>query len=194
MPGPDTRLPSIRDRAAKVLASARARLPARRPSRRTLVRTGAVVGGVLVALILFLGLFDWNYLKGPVERIASSRTGRVVQIDGDLDVKILSWTPGADIHGLRISNPAWVVGGGDMARIERLQVKARLLPLFRGRVVLPLLKVDNPQIAQRRNFIHRRRHAHHTFAVRHAFLIGITNGQRKFKLGLLSGHQNLLAN
>jgi len=147
MPGPDTRLPSIRDRAAKVLASVRARLPANRPSRRTLVRTGAVVGGMLVALILFLGLFDWNYLKGPVERIASSRTGRIVKIDGDLDVKILSWTPGADIHGLRVSNPAWVAGGGDMARIDRLQVKAKLMPLFRGRVVLPLLKVDNPQIA-----------------------------------------------
>lgn len=122
----------------------------KRPSRKSLIWTGGIVGGLLVALVLFLGLFDWNYLKGPIARYASDRTGRQVHIDGDLNVKLLSWTPSAKVEGLRISNPAWV-GGGDMANIKRLDVSVRLMPLFRGKVILPLLRVDQPDIDLRRD-------------------------------------------
>ena len=122
----------------------------KRPSKKGLIWTGGIVGGVLVALILFLGLFDWNYFKGPVERFASARTGREVQIDGNLKVRLLSWTPSAKVEGLRIAHPAWV-GKGDMANIKRLDVSVKLWPLLRGKVILPLLSAEQPVIDLRRD-------------------------------------------
>lgn len=118
----------------------------KRPSRKALLWTGGGVLAVLTAVILFLGLFDWNYFKGPISRYASAQAGRQISIDGDLDVHILSWTPSARIEGLRIANPGWV-GAGDMARIRKLEVEVKLMPLFRGQVILPLLRVDQPEIS-----------------------------------------------
>lgn len=54
----------------------------RKPSRRT-VEIGALLLAALVVLIL---LFDWNWFKGPLERLVQARTGRTFKIDGDLDV------------------------------------------------------------------------------------------------------------
>ena len=132
------------------MSSARARLGALRwPSpvaRRRIAWTAGSIGVVLVALVLFLGFADWNMFKRPVEGLLSARTGRAVHIDGNLKVRLLSFTPGATVEGLRVANPAWA-GGGDTFNIPRLAVSVKLLPLFKGTVDLPLLQVDRPVIA-----------------------------------------------
>lgn len=134
---------TLRDRAR----SARERLRDLKLPKGGKVAWGAgITLGVLVAIIVTLGLFDWNYLKGPVERIASARVGRTVKIDGNLSVKLLSWTPSASIEGLRVANPAWVKGGGDMTRIRKLDASVKLMPLLRGRVVMPLLHAEQPEV------------------------------------------------
>lgn len=142
----------LKAKTAQLWAGAKARWAAhpaskhiKKPSRKAVAWTAGSIGGVLLVVILFLGFFDWNYLKGPVQSIASAMTGRTVKIDGDLHVKILSWTPSATIGGLRVSNPDWA-GKGDMANIGNVAVKVKLLPLFKGDVILPLLKVDNPNV------------------------------------------------
>lgn len=132
----------VRDRWAAHPASRHVK----KPSRKVVAWTLGSIGAVVVAIVLFLGFFDWNYLKGPVQRIASAATGRTVIIGGNLDVNILSWTPGAKIGGLRISNPKWA-GDTDMANIGNVEVKVKLLPLFKGDVILPLLKIDNANVA-----------------------------------------------
>lgn len=114
--------------------------------RRRIYWTGGIIGGSVVALVLLLAIFDWNYLKGPVQGYLSARADRPVRIEGDLDVNILSWTPGATLEGLAISNPAWVEPEGPMARIERLSVKIKLLPLFWGDVIIPELKIEQPDV------------------------------------------------
>jgi hypothetical protein len=111
---------------------------------------GAVIGGglvavVIVAAVLFLLLFDWDWLRGPISRYASARTGREVRIEGHLRVHPWSWTPGAEVGGLRIGNPKWV-GSGDLAYVKEIDLKARLLPLFIGRLDLPLLRLIQPQV------------------------------------------------
>jgi AsmA protein len=49
------------------------------------------IAGVLLAPIvlaaLFIAIFGWNWLRGPIERMATERTGRVLAIKGDLTVK-----------------------------------------------------------------------------------------------------------
>lgn len=140
MPTFKERLTSVGDRAR----AAWAKTEGKRPSRKGVLITLGSVAGVLAGIVLVLGLMDWNYLRGPVGRIASAKLGRTVEIKGDLDVEILRWSPEADVRNIRISNPDWA--GGDMARIERLQVKVKLLPLLKGDVILPLLKVDKPAV------------------------------------------------
>jgi uncharacterized protein involved in outer membrane biogenesis len=143
MPNWDQIRTNARERASAAWTHVRA---IKRPSGRKVAWGAGITAGVLAVIVISLGLFDWNYLKGPVERVASAKAGRTVKIDGNLSVKLLSWTPSASIEGLRVANPAWVPGGGEMTRIRKLDVSVKLLPLFRGRVILPLLHAENPDV------------------------------------------------
>jgi uncharacterized protein involved in outer membrane biogenesis len=112
-----------------------------------------VVGGVWitlsVALIVFLVVFDWNWARGPIGKIASAQLQRTVSIDGDLDVHPWSLKPRAEAARIRISQPAWA-GTGQMVTVDRLAVQIEILPLFRRKVVLPLLRIDSPKVDLRR--------------------------------------------
>src|SRR5690606_30153461 len=70
-----------------------------------------------------------------------------VKIDGDLDVEILRWAPSATVEGLRIGNPKSSPWPGDMTHIRKLSVSVKLLPLLKGDVILPVLLIDNAQVA-----------------------------------------------
>src|SRR5690606_11370339 len=114
-----------------------------RRHRRSLAWTGGVIAVVLGAFVLFLALFDWNYLRGPISRFASMRTGREIAILGDLDVNALSLQPSATVRKIRIGNPAWA-GQTPMAEVERLDVQIKVLPLLVGRVDLVRLELQQP--------------------------------------------------
>lgn len=119
--------------------------PPRTGSR--LGRAIAVVLGVLaVALAIFLLLFNWDWLRGPIARMASARLHRQVRIEGHLRVHLLTWTPTATIGGIRVANPAWA-GKKDMASIDRFTVSVRLLPLLRGQVIIPMIDVERPNVS-----------------------------------------------
>jgi uncharacterized protein involved in outer membrane biogenesis len=136
MPVSDTRAPS-------------ARKPMTR-GHKALAWAGGVVA-VIALIILILGLLDWNMLKPSIEKIASARMDRKVTIDGNLRVHLLSWTPSATVEGIHIANPAWVPGGGDTAHIDKLSLQVRLTPLFHGKVIMPLLRVDSPDVVLLQN-------------------------------------------
>jgi len=126
-------------RAAKVARVAQLRGdPVVQIVRWSLIGLGALVGALLIAL----ATLDWNTMRGPAARWASLRTGRAVHIDGDLHVHIWSLTPRVDLNGLRVANTDWA-GGGDMIDIGHLVFDVRLLPLFVGRAVVPLIDVEN---------------------------------------------------
>ncbi|MDB5459404.1 MAG: AsmA family protein [Caulobacteraceae bacterium] len=118
--------------------------PAWHRRHRGLAIGGGVLGLLVLAIVVFLLLFDWNWLRGPIGRYASARTGRAVRLDGDLKVHLLSWTPTAMVGGLKIGNPAWA-GPGDTATVDELTLKVKLLPLFAGRVELPLVDLEHPR-------------------------------------------------
>ena len=97
------------------------------------------LAGVVALLLLFLALFDLDTFRHPIERIASSHSGRTVTIAGRLEAHIWSWTPGVTLNNLSVGNPLWEKEK-QMLQTERLQLKVRLLPLLRGRVVLERLR------------------------------------------------------
>jgi Uncharacterized protein involved in outer membrane biogenesis len=130
-----------------------ANVPKRRlraPSWRAVLKWTAIgLGGLLVVLVLLLAFADWNWLKGPIERMASERSGRPVKIEGALDVHVLSLTPRASVEGLTVGNPPWEPER-PMLRVERIAVQVKLLPLFVGDVILPRVELVRPDV-----YLHR---------------------------------------
>jgi uncharacterized protein involved in outer membrane biogenesis len=106
---------------------------------------GITMGGLLLVLVLSLAFMDWNWFKHPIERIASAKSGRTVTIAGDLNVHIWSWTPTIAINGLTLGNPPWEPNR-PMAKIERLEVHLKLLPLLKGDVILPRVALLRPDV------------------------------------------------
>jgi uncharacterized protein involved in outer membrane biogenesis len=104
------------------------------------------VGLIVLAIVVFLLLFQWNWLRPPLAAAISARLNRPVAIQGNLEVHPWSWTPTASVNGLVIGNTPWA-GPAPLARITRFTVRLRLWPLlFGGHVILPLVDVENPQL------------------------------------------------
>ena len=115
-----------------------------------------MIGAILltIAIVVFLVIFDWNWFRGPLGRFASARLDREVVITGDLRVHPWSFSPKAEALGVRIAQPDWAAKadpkgspvGTPMAKVDRIAVQIKLLPLLKGDVVLPLLAVDRPDV------------------------------------------------
>ncbi len=117
--------------------------PSRFPPKARL--PAAILGALVLAIVLFALLFQWNWLRGPIAHYASGRMNREVQINGDLEVHPWSLSPRATVNGLTVANPAWA-GKDKMAELPRLTVQIKLAPLFKGRVILPLVEADKPRL------------------------------------------------
>lgn len=107
--------------------------------------TGITLLAVLIAAAVTLYFLDWNQMRGPVGRYLSYRTGREVRIDGNLGVRLFTLQPSIDAGGLYVGNPAWV-GQPQAAKVKRLRVELRLLPLIFGDLILPLVRIDQPDL------------------------------------------------
>ena len=127
------------------------RNPFRGLSRRARIGIGAALT-LLAAIIIFLVIFDWNWLRGPIGRYASVQLQREVVIAGDLRVHPWSFSPKAEAYNLRIGQPAWAKsvdkdsGSGQMAQVQRIAVQIKILPLLRGQVILPFLAIDRADV------------------------------------------------
>ncbi len=103
------------------------------------------LGVFTLVVVVFLILFQWNWLRGPLSREISARIHRPVSITGDLEVHPWSLSPTATVNGLVIGNPAWA-GAAPLATLPRLTVQVKILPFLAGQVVLPLVEVDRPNV------------------------------------------------
>ncbi|GAA0615711.1 AsmA family protein [Brevundimonas kwangchunensis] len=100
---------------------------------------------LILAVVLFLALFDWNMLRGPIERWASAKYDRQIELNGDLDVNLFSWTPSAQIRELRIGGPDWA-RERDTLKVDDLQASVRLRSLFAGQLEMPLVAITRPEV------------------------------------------------
>ncbi|HEY0860946.1 MAG TPA: AsmA family protein [Pseudoxanthomonas sp.] len=112
---------------------------------RPLTRTRAIVLGALAALVVALVvLFQWNWLRGPVERIVAWQTGRSFDIAGDLDVDLGRVTT-IRADALRFGNADWSPSP-TMASADRAEVDVRLWPLLVGEVRLVAIRLTRPRL------------------------------------------------
>jgi uncharacterized protein involved in outer membrane biogenesis len=103
--------------------------------------------GVLAVLLLTLYFMDWNRMRGPVSSYLSHRFGREIHIQGDLSVDLFRWQPRIHAQSVEVRNPGWMPRDADPAgRFADITVEMRLLPLFVGRLVLPLVKLEHPDV------------------------------------------------
>ncbi len=107
---------------------------------------GGVIAALILALVIFLALFNWDWFRPPLAKMLTARLHRPVRIVGHLKVHLLTWTPSVSLGGLQIGEPAWAPKT-DLADFQTITVKMKLLPLFTGQVVLPLVELDHPQLA-----------------------------------------------
>ncbi|WP_295194713.1 AsmA family protein [uncultured Brevundimonas sp.] len=117
---------------------------ARRPGTAEKWAAGVVLV-VVAAVVLFLALFDWNMLRGPIGRWASVKYDREIALTGDLDVNLFSWTPSAVVRGLKIGGPDWA-RDRDTADVDEVQASVRLRKLLAGQVEMPLLSFIRPRV------------------------------------------------
>ena len=96
---------------------------------------------ILVLLLVTVALFDWNLLRGPLERRLEAASGRDVAI-GHLDVE-LGWPSTVILDDVRLANPEWSTHD-TMARAGQVRLQVAAWPLLRGELVLPQLQLHSP--------------------------------------------------
>lgn len=107
------------------------------------------IAGIALALIalavLFVVIFGWNGLRGPIERMALDKTGRELVIGGDLAVEF-GW-PHPRIHAgaVTFANPAWAAEK-QMVAAEAFEVSIDLPQLIRRNIVFPEVRLRRPVI------------------------------------------------
>src|SRR3954454_447829 len=111
---------------------------------RILKWTGGIVLALLVALVLFIA-FGLSTLKGPITRAVSNATGRELVIDGRLK-PVWSWVhPRFRAEKVSFANADWADEDW-MLQADAIEVTVRVLPLLAGRVVLPEVHLERPNI------------------------------------------------
>ena len=113
--------------------------------RRPLVWSGGILAFVVLAVVLLIAFWNWDWFKGPLGRWTSAQTHRDVVIGGHLTAHILTWTPTLTAGDIRISNPTWP-GDPQYAHIDRFTVSVRLPSLLRGRLDIPLVDIERPNL------------------------------------------------
>ena len=113
-------------------------------------RIGLLVIGLaplFLAALLALGLavFGWNWARGPLQSLALSRTGRVLNIAGDLTV-VWAWPmPHVSARGLQFANPVWA-REPQMVQADEVDVTVDLPALLHGRLAFPSVQLTRPRV------------------------------------------------
>lgn len=131
-------------------ASSAATAAPRPPRRRFFRRPGkrgqrwlAFLVFLFAAILLLIALWDWNWFKGPVERVVQAKTGRELRL-GNLDVD-LGRTTTIRADSLTFANAEWAKTP-KMASADRVEIDVRFWPLLRGSVQLPEIRLTRPDV------------------------------------------------
>jgi len=108
---------------------------------RPLKWLGIALGFVAVLGVILANLPNWNALRGPLARAVGDKTGRQLNIGGDLEVR-LGW-PLLHVHAsdVTFSNPAWA-REKNMVEVGDVALGVAVPPLFRLRLVFDEVHLD----------------------------------------------------
>lgn len=114
------------------------------PSRLLKWTAGLFLAPVLL-VILFIAIFGWNWLRGPIERMTLDKTGRELAIGGDLELK-LGWPlPRIHARAVTFANPPWAKEK-QMVAVDAVEVAIDLPQLLLRNIVLPEVRLERPVV------------------------------------------------
>jgi AsmA family protein len=99
---------------------------------------------VFVLLVLLVVFFPWDWLRGPLNRYVSDKTGRHFEITRRLDVRV-GRTTRVLADGIEMANPEWATDP-HLVKAEGAEIQIELLPLLKRRIELPLIELRKPQL------------------------------------------------
>jgi uncharacterized protein involved in outer membrane biogenesis len=108
-----------------------------------------ILGVFAIAIVLFIVLFQWDWLRGPLESRLSAITGKRVHIDGPI-TGTKSWVPHIEFQTVRIEEPDFAAAP-KVATIDKIAVELDLKQLLRGKLDFPLIAVSHPVLDLLRN-------------------------------------------
>ena len=115
----------------------------------TLPRSLKWMAGVLLApvvlAVLFIAIFGWNWLRGPIERMTLDKTGRELAISGNLELKFGWPLPRIHAGAVTFANPGWA-REKQMVSADAVEVAIDLPQLLRKKIVLPEVRLERPVI------------------------------------------------
>src|SRR5512138_123142 len=112
--------------------------------RTALKWTVGIALALLVALALFIS-FGLNTLRGPISRAVTNATGRELVIDGKIRA-VWSWVhPRFRVEKVTFANADWA-REDYLFSADAVEAEVRLLPLLRGLVVLPQLRLEGADV------------------------------------------------
>lgn len=107
------------------------------------------VAGVLVALIVVAAIvlplvINPNDYKQEIVNVVHDRTGRTLEIDGDISLSVFPWL-GLDIGSTRLGN-AKGFAPPYMASVDTVQVRVKLLPLLKKQLEVDTVRLVGLQL------------------------------------------------
>jgi uncharacterized protein involved in outer membrane biogenesis len=100
---------------------------------------------LLLLIVLCAALFDWNWLRGTIERMAMEKTGRELAIKGNLAVR-LGWPlPRMRAEGVTFANPPWA-RDKQMLAADAVEITIDLPELLGKNIVLPEVRLEHPVV------------------------------------------------
>jgi uncharacterized protein involved in outer membrane biogenesis len=106
----------------------------------------ALIGFVMLVAVAGVVLLQTGTLNGLIEDAVAARAGHPARLE---QAPSLGYEDGAltlSLGPVSIANAEWAGQHDNFARIEKLEASLRLLPLLRGRVELPEVVIDGPEI------------------------------------------------
>jgi uncharacterized protein involved in outer membrane biogenesis len=104
----------------------------------------ALVLLLATAIAIFLLLFDWNWLKAPIEKGVFNATGRTLEIRGDISGEF-RLHPRLRFEQVRLSNPDWAKSP-DLLLADAVELKISLLPLLTRKVIIHDIVLERPEL------------------------------------------------
>ncbi len=100
---------------------------------------------VLALIALWLAVFGWNWARTPLQDAVLKRTGRVLNIAGDLGVTYAWPLPHLRAQGVRFANPAWA-NEPQMVVADSVDITVDLPALLHGQLAFPSVQLTRPRV------------------------------------------------
>ena len=121
----------------------------RKPFAYLAIAVGVLALLVAAAAVILPLLVNPNQYKGFLADMVRQQTGRELTFDGDLSLSVFPWL-GVEVGPTRLSNaPAF--GAGEFLRFQKADVKVRLLPLLRKKLVVKTVALESLSLTLIRN-------------------------------------------